>query len=113
MADTDVHVVVGAAGAAGMQVVKYLHLGGHRVRAVTRDGRGVGTPGVELAAADASNQQSVAAACRGAAVVYHCVMPPINGGRPTFPRSPMYCSTAPPRWVPAWCSPTTPGCTAG
>jgi nucleoside-diphosphate-sugar epimerase len=85
MADTDVHVVVGAAGAAGRQVVKYLHLGGHRVRAVTRDGRGVGTPGVELAAADASNQQSVAAACRGAAVVYHCVMPPIQRWTADFP----------------------------
>ncbi|HEX8510772.1 MAG TPA: NmrA family NAD(P)-binding protein [Propionibacteriaceae bacterium] len=68
MTGTDIHVVVGAAGAAGRQVVLYLHFAGHRVRAVTRDGRGVGTPGVELRAADASNPQAVAAACSACAV---------------------------------------------
>lgn len=81
----DVHVVVGAAGAAGRQVVRHLHLAGHRVRAVTRDGRDVGTPGVELRAADAANPSSVTAACRGAAVVYHCVMPPLGRWRAEFP----------------------------
>ena len=85
MPEPDLHVVVGAAGASGRQVVRHLHLAGHRVRAVTRNGRDVGTAGIELAAADASDPPSIAAACRGATVVYHCVMPPIQRWRADFP----------------------------
>jgi nucleoside-diphosphate-sugar epimerase len=82
---TGLHVVVGAGGASGRRVVHHLHLAGHRVRAVTRDGRDVGTPGVELVAADAADPASLAAACSGASVVYHCVMPPLERWLPDFP----------------------------
>src|SRR3712207_7612362 len=37
--------------------------------------RDVGTPGVETAAADATDGAALAAVCRDAATVYHCVMP--------------------------------------
>ncbi|MGY1666397.1 NAD-dependent epimerase/dehydratase family protein [Geodermatophilus sp. SYSU D00696] len=70
-----VHAVVGAGGVTGRRLVAHLHAAGHRVRAVTRDGRDVGTPGVETAAADAADGAGLAAACRGAVAVYHCVLP--------------------------------------
>ncbi|MGY1672423.1 NAD-dependent epimerase/dehydratase family protein [Geodermatophilus sp. SYSU D00710] len=73
--DPGVHAVVGAGGVTGRRLVAHLHAAGHRVRAVTRDGRDVGTPGVETAAADAADGAGLAAACRGAVAVYHCVLP--------------------------------------
>ncbi len=72
---SDLHVVVGAGGAVGRLVVAHLHAAGVRVRAVTRDGRDVGTPGVERVAADAADAAALTAACRGAVAVHHCVMP--------------------------------------
>ena len=85
MTEQGLHVVVGAGGASGRQVVRHLRAAGLRVRAVTRDGRDVGTPGVELVASDVTDQASLDAACRGARVVYHCVMPPIGRWLPDFP----------------------------
>jgi nucleoside-diphosphate-sugar epimerase len=80
-----VHAVVGAGGATGRRLVAHLHAAGHRVRAVTRDGRDVGTPGVETAAADATDGAALAAACRDAAAVYHCVMPVLTRWTGEFP----------------------------
>ncbi len=80
-----VHAVVGAGGATGRRLVAQLHGAGCRVRAVTRDGRGVGTPDVEVAAADATDGTSLAAACRGAVALYHCVMPVLARWRSDFP----------------------------
>ncbi|SNS14798.1 Nucleoside-diphosphate-sugar epimerase [Geodermatophilus pulveris] len=80
-----VHVVVGAGGATGRRLVAHLHAAGCRVRAVTRDGRDVGTPGVETAAADATDGVGLAAACRGAAAVHHCVMPVLARWTSDFP----------------------------
>lgn len=80
-----VHVVVGAGGAVGRLVVGRLAAAGCRVRAVTRDGRDVGARGVELAAADARDAEALTAACRGAAAVYHCVMPPLASWTEGFP----------------------------
>ena len=80
-----VHAVVGAGGATGRRLVAHLHAAGYRVRAVTRDGRDVGTPGVETAAADATDGATLAAACRDAAVVYHCVMPVLARWTREFP----------------------------
>ncbi len=80
-----VHVVVGAGGAVGRLLVARLAADGVPVRAVTRDGRDVGTPGVERAAADATDAAALAAACAGAAVVHHCVMPPLLDWVPGFP----------------------------
>ena len=80
-----VHAVVGAGGATGRRLVAHLRAAGHRVRAVTRDGRDVGTPGVERAAADATDGAALAAACRDAATVYHCVMPALPRWTSEFP----------------------------
>ncbi|MGY1650219.1 NAD-dependent epimerase/dehydratase family protein [Geodermatophilus sp. SYSU D01119] len=80
-----VHAVVGAGGATGRRLVAHLHASGHRVRAVTRDGRDVGSPGVELAAADATDAAALARACRGADAVHHCVMPVLSRWTSGFP----------------------------
>ena len=81
-----VHAVVGAGGATGRPLVARLHAAGYRVRAVTRDGRDVGTPGVEVASADATEERDLVAACRGAVAVYHCVMPVLARWSSDFPR---------------------------
>jgi nucleoside-diphosphate-sugar epimerase len=78
-------VVVGAGGAVGRLVVAQLHAAGVRVRAVTRNGRDVGTPGVEPVAADATDGVALAAACRGAVAVHHCVMPVLSRWTEEFP----------------------------
>ena len=80
-----VHVVVGAGGAVGRLVVAHLVAAGRPVRAVTRDGREVGTPGAQLVAADATDAAALTAACQGAAVVHHCVMPPLAQWTEGFP----------------------------
>lgn len=81
----EAHVVVGAGGATGRLVVAELHRLGHHVRAVTRDGRAVGTPGVDLLAVDASDPEAMTEACRGAVSVYHCAMPPLDRWVRDFP----------------------------
>jgi nucleoside-diphosphate-sugar epimerase len=81
-----VHVVVGAGGAVGRPLVARLAAAGVRVRAVTRNGRDVGTPGAERVAADATDPAALAAACAGAAVVHHCVMPELLRWVQDFPR---------------------------
>ncbi len=80
-----VHAVVGAGGAVGRRVVAHLRAAGYRVRAVTRDGRDVGTPDVETMAADAADGESLAASCRDAVAVYHCVMPVFARWTSEFP----------------------------
>ena len=82
---SDVHVVVGAAGAVGRLVVGHLQAAGVRVRAVTRNGRDVGVPGVESVAADATDRAALATACRGAVAVHHCVMPVLTRWTQDFP----------------------------
>lgn len=79
------HVVVGAGGVTGALVVRELAASGIRVRAVTRDGRDVGVPGVERRAADAADPRALTAACAGAAVIHHCAMPPLHRWRADFP----------------------------
>ncbi len=71
-------VVVGAGGVTGRRVVAQLHAAGYRVRAVTRDGRDVGTPGAERAAADARDGAALTAVCRDATAVHHCVLPALD-----------------------------------
>lgn len=81
----DLHAVVGAGGAVGRRVVAQLAAAGLPVRAVTRDGRDVGTPGAEPVAADATDPEALTGACRGAAVVHHCVMPVLARWTEQFP----------------------------
>jgi nucleoside-diphosphate-sugar epimerase len=76
--DSGRHVVVGAAGATGRRVVRRLVGAGLPVTAVTRDGRSVGTPGVDLVAGDARDAEAMRRVTASAAVVYHCVMPPLT-----------------------------------
>lgn len=88
MSSTELHVVVGAAGATGRRVAAALLAQGFPVRALSRDGRGKPTQGraqPTWVAADATDLESMTVACSGAAAVYHCAMPPIERWRPDFP----------------------------
>jgi len=85
MVEPDLHVVVGAAGVTGRSVVRHLLAAGCRVRAITRDGRPVGDPRAEPAAADAADPAALTAASAGAAAIHHCAMPPIARWRSDFP----------------------------
>jgi nucleoside-diphosphate-sugar epimerase len=85
MTSKDVSVVVGAGGVTGREVVRRLVRSGRAVRAVTRNGRDVGTPGVEPWAADAGDLRDLTVACQGAATVYHCAMPPLQSWGQQFP----------------------------
>lgn len=81
----ELHVVVGAGGVTGRLVVSHLLAAGRRVRALTRDGRAVGSAGAELGAANASNPVALTAATAGAVTIYHCAMPPIGRWLSDFP----------------------------
>jgi nucleoside-diphosphate-sugar epimerase len=86
MTESDsLHVVIGATGATGRVVVRELAARGNRVRAVNRSGRADVPRGVQALAADATNPASMRAVCRGAAVVYHCAMPPFRRWVELFP----------------------------
>jgi nucleoside-diphosphate-sugar epimerase len=86
MTESDgLHVVVGATGATGRVIVRQLAAKGKRVRAINRSGRADGARGVEAVAADATDPASMREACRGAAVVYHCAMPPFRRWVELFP----------------------------
>ena len=68
------HVVVGASGPLGTWIVReLLKRGDVRVRAVSRSGGGDHGKMVEYASADASNVDSLVAACEGADVIYHAM----------------------------------------
>lgn len=83
--DAQLHVVVGAAGATGHRVARNLVEAGCRVRAVTRNGRDIGVPGVEPVAADAADAAAIARVSGGAAAIHHCAMPPLQRWRTDFP----------------------------
>ena len=86
MAETNgLHVVVGGSGATGRVIVRELAARGERVRAVNRSGRAPVPEGVETFAADATDPTGMREACRGAAVVYHCAMPPFSRWIEMFP----------------------------
>ncbi len=85
MESAELHVVVGAAGATGRLVVGHLLAAGCRVRALTRDGRPVGSPGAELRAVDAADPAALTAASEGATAIHHCAMPPIGRWLSDFP----------------------------
>jgi len=81
----ELHVVVGASGATGRVIVRELATKGKRVRAVNRSDRADVPEGVEVLAGDATDPASMREACRGAAVVYHCAMPPFAKWVELFP----------------------------
>lgn len=65
------HVVFGT-GPLGMAVIEELARAGKQVRAVNRSGKAEVPAGVEVIAADASDEAQAAEACQDAAVVFHC-----------------------------------------
>ncbi|MGN9844308.1 NAD-dependent epimerase/dehydratase family protein [Nonomuraea sp. H19] len=83
---SDLHVVLGAAGAVGSSVVRELVSRGHRVRAVNRSGRVPALPGVEVHQGDITTTAGAKAACYGAHVVYHCAAPAYDRWVQEFPR---------------------------
>jgi nucleoside-diphosphate-sugar epimerase len=86
MRDTsDLHVVVGAGGGIGAALVGELARRGRRVRAVNRGGDAAAPAGVERLAADVATADGAKAAAAGAAVVYHCAMPPYTDWPAAFP----------------------------
>lgn len=70
------HVVFGGNGSAGAALVRELAARGHRVRSVSRSGRGTPPAGVETVRADATDAASARAAAAGATVVYHAANVP-------------------------------------
>ena len=86
MAESDgLHVVVGGSGATGRLIVRELAARGKLVRAVNRSGQAPVPEGVKVLAADATEPPSMREACRDAAVVYHCAMPPFRRWIELFP----------------------------
>lgn len=68
------HLVIGA-GPVGAAVARQLADGGQRVVVATRSGRGPEHPAITRLSVDASDRDALAAAARGAAVVYNCANP--------------------------------------
>lgn len=81
---SDLHVVLGAAGAVGSLLVTELRSTGTPVRAVHRRPLAE-QPGVENVLADVADPAGAAAAVAGAAVVYVCVQPAYTRWLPEFP----------------------------
>lgn len=80
------HVVVGASGQLGRELVSTLHHLGHRVRAVTR-GRAVAVPpGVTAETGDIGDPRDAERLCREATVVYGCFGAPHRQWPQAFPR---------------------------
>ncbi|MCR2824651.1 NAD-dependent epimerase/dehydratase family protein [Microbacterium sp. zg.Y909] len=71
---SETHVIVGA-GPVGSAVADRLAGAGHRVRVITRSGRGPEHPNVARMAVDASDRTALADAAQGAAVLYNCANP--------------------------------------
>lgn len=78
------HVVVGT-GPLGLAVARRLARNGERVRAVNRSGQAELPRGVEIVAADASDESSLAQALEGGTVLYHCASTPYHTWPKTLP----------------------------
>jgi nucleoside-diphosphate-sugar epimerase len=68
------HVIVGA-GPVGTATATLLAERGEKVRVVTRSGRGLAHPNVELVSADATNAERLSELASGAEVLYNCANP--------------------------------------
>ena len=69
-------VVVTGAGAAGLPTARQFAEAGERVRQITRSGRGVEHPLVELVAADITDADRLTELTQGARVLVNCAVPP-------------------------------------
>ena len=79
------HVVIGGSGSAGNAISRALAAAGHTTRAVNRTGNMDLPPEVETIAADISSREELAAAIRGADVVYMAAQPPYHQWPERFP----------------------------
>ena len=77
MSNSELHVVLGA-GQIGPRVSQMLLERGHRVRIARRSASPSRVPGLETIATDVRDPSAVAAATKGADVVYSCVNPPYH-----------------------------------
>ncbi len=82
---SNLHVVLGASGAAGNAIVTALHDRDHDVRAVNRSGNAPVPEGVARLAADITSGDGAAAAVAGAAVVYLAAQPAYHRWTEEFP----------------------------
>lgn len=80
------HVVVGASGQLGRELVTTLHRLGHRVRAVTRGPAAAVWPGVAAETGDIGDPRDAERLCRDATVVYGCFGAPHRQWPELFPR---------------------------
>ncbi len=78
------HVVLGATGGVGSHLVATLVRRGHRVRAISRNGRTL-DPDAEPWAADVNDPVSLTQALKGADVVHHAAQPPYTRWPEQFP----------------------------
>ncbi|GAB3682227.1 NAD-dependent epimerase/dehydratase family protein [Angustibacter aerolatus] len=69
-------VVVTGAGAAGLPTARQFAEAGEHVRQITRSGRGVDHPLVELVAADVTDADRLTDLTQGARVLVNCAIPP-------------------------------------
>lgn len=69
-------IVVTGAGAAGLPTARQFADAGERVRQITRSGRGVDHPLVELVAADITDADRLTELTEGARVLVNCAVPP-------------------------------------
>ena len=81
----ELHVVYGVNGPVGESLVQQLRDHGHQVRGVCRSGTASVPAGVEVAAGDAKDVNSVIDLCRGAAAIYCCIGLPYNEWASEFP----------------------------
>ncbi len=81
---SDLHVIFGV-GALGQAVATNALARGHRVRLVSRSGKGSVPAGAEVARADVSDAAAATEAARGAATVYFCAAPPYTDWPAQYP----------------------------
>lgn len=80
----ELHVVIGT-GPLGMAVMEELLAKGFSVRMVNRRGEAAVPHGVQVVRGDATVQESMRQACRGAQVIYHCAKAPYTKWPEQFP----------------------------
>ena len=79
-------VAVTGAGAAGMPTARQFAESGERVRQITRSGRGVDHPLVELVAADVNDADRLTELVEGARVLVNCAAPALDRWAVEIPR---------------------------
>ncbi len=85
MGNSELSVVLGASGGAGNAIIRALHSGQRKVRAVNQSGQADVPEGVEVVAADLMTSDGAVDACQGADVVYMAAQPPYHRWVNQFP----------------------------